>query len=230
MGFDVSQIPSTATVTNNTPDPVVLAGLYTIAASAVGTVIDLTKFTGSTVMGGKTLRQAVWQALVEAHETSTARPVSPVTITATNPNVLPLTAGAYDNRSKAVDAILAPRPGMPGNNGGMIVANSRNANSYVLLTLNKGAYRAHAAPALTAADLLCTFAQNGGVATNTVIASVQTAAGGALAGGESVIRVNLTVTGVPSGVEGITLTPKATMVDVEGKPFDPSTAVALLLV
>lgn len=228
MGFDVSQIPSTATVTNNSGAPISLNGFDTIAADAAGLVIDLDLYTGSSQIGGRSIRQQVWQAIVEAAEVTTERPVAPLTLSATNPNVLPLGAAAYDNRTVAVDETTAPRPGMPGYNGPRLVEVNRRYNTYVLLTFDKGVYHAGGTAAV-AGDFVATFAKNGGVATNTTIASVQTTAGGALAGGETTIRVNLTVTGAPDGKETVTIGPDNTLVTADGIALDPSIDVTFNL-
>ena len=67
--------------------------------------------------------------------------------------------------------------------------------------------------ALEATDFTLTFAQNSGSATAASISSVKQndntaeASATALAGGETVIRIFLSITGTPSGVETITMTP-----------------------
>jgi len=67
--------------------------------------------------------------------------------------------------------------------------------------------------ALTASKLALTFTQNGGGASNVTISSVKQANGAAeescfaLAGGATIVRVFLTITGTPSGVETIEIKP-----------------------
>ena len=60
--------------------------------------------------------------------------------------------------------------------------------------------------ALEITDFTLTFVQNGGSATGSSISSVTKTNNMALVGGESVIRVNLNITGQPNGVETIEIT------------------------
>ena len=230
MAYDSSQLPSTITVTNNdAANPVDLAGFYSIPAGATNLVIDLTLFSAAPLLGKFNIRRQVWQALVETARITTPRGTPVLTIVSTSPNVLPLTATAYDNKYPTADAVLAPRSGMPGYQGPRIVDASRVANDYVLLTFDQPVYHV-GGTAVVAGDLSIAFAVNGGSASNVTIASVQTAAGGALAGGEKVIRVNLTVTGSPTGVGVLTVVPGATLVTSAGVSVDPGSAVSYSLI
>lgn len=81
-------------------------------------------------------------------------------------------------------------------------------NTYIDIVFSEGVYgAADGATALTAGKLALTFTQNGGTATNTVISSVKKTDGTALTGGESTVRVFLTVTGTPNGLETIEIKP-----------------------
>ena len=81
-------------------------------------------------------------------------------------------------------------------------------NAYIDVVFSEGVYNSDAGSgALEASDLALTFTQNGGTATSVAIASITQTGGGGLAGGETTIRVNLTVTGTPSGVETIEIKP-----------------------
>lgn len=87
-------------------------------------------------------------------------------------------------------------------------------NAYLDVTFSEGVYGASdGATALTAAKLALTFTQNGGTATNAAISSVKQndntveGSASALAGGETTVRVFLTVMGTPSGVETIEVKP-----------------------
>ncbi|SVC22583.1 uncharacterized protein METZ01_LOCUS275437, partial [marine metagenome] len=87
-------------------------------------------------------------------------------------------------------------------------------NSYIDLTMSSAVYNTTGGSgALEAADFTLTFAQNSGSATAASISSVKQndntaeASATALAGGETVIRFFLSITGTPSGVETITITP-----------------------
>lgn len=87
------------------------------------------------------------------------------------------------------------------------------SNAFIDLTFDSGVYNSATGGALTASDLSLVFNQNGGVATNTTISSVKQndsateGSASALAGGESTIRVFLSVTGTPNGNEQITIGP-----------------------
>ncbi|MDP4092738.1 MAG: S-layer homology domain-containing protein [Bacillota bacterium] len=80
-------------------------------------------------------------------------------------------------------------------------------NSYIDITFNEGVY------GITAGDFNLIFTKGSGIATNVTISSVKknnnTAEGSALAlaGGETTIRVFLTVTGTPNGLEKIEIKP-----------------------
>ena len=87
-------------------------------------------------------------------------------------------------------------------------------NSYADITLSAGGFDTNGGSgAIEASDLALTFSRNLGIATNTVISSIKknnnTSEGsaGALTGGETVLRLFLTVTGTPVGIESITLKP-----------------------
>ncbi|MDD5503118.1 MAG: Ig-like domain-containing protein, partial [Candidatus Thermoplasmatota archaeon] len=82
-------------------------------------------------------------------------------------------------------------------------------NVYIDVVFSEGVYgAADGTTAPTAANLLLTFTANGGSATAASISSVKKNDGTtALAGGETTIRVFLTVTGVPSGVETVEIKP-----------------------
>ena len=87
-------------------------------------------------------------------------------------------------------------------------------NSYVDVTISAGAYNTNGGSgALEASDFALTFAQNGGTATAAAISSIKkndnTAEGSAtaLSGGETVIRMFLSITGTPTGVESILIKP-----------------------
>ncbi|GBF32082.1 surface adhesion protein [Desulfocucumis palustris] len=93
-------------------------------------------------------------------------------------------------------------------------ASLASTNAYIDVTFDEGVYGAtDGATALTAAKLALTFTRNGGTATNAVISSVKQndniaeGPASALAGGETTVRVFLTMTGTPSGVETIEVKP-----------------------
>lgn len=90
-------------------------------------------------------------------------------------------------------------------------------NSYVDLTFSEGVYgSADGVSELTASDLSLVFTKNLGTAVGASISSVKkqdsTAEGTAspLTGGETMVRVFLSITGTPSGLETIKITPANT--------------------
>ncbi len=80
-------------------------------------------------------------------------------------------------------------------------------NTYVDVLFNEGVYVSDGVSPILAADLSIDFQQNGGTATDTTIASINKTDTTALTGGESIVRVNLTVTGTPNGQETIQISP-----------------------
>ena len=106
-----------------------------------------------------------------------------------------------------------------------------SSNAYVDITFSEGIYGdADAATPIAPDDLALTLSKSG--AQNVVIASVKKndaareAAAGALTGGETVIRVFLTVTGVPNGTDAIDIKPAdaASIYDQAGNAAEESAA------
>jgi parallel beta-helix repeat protein len=88
--------------------------------------------------------------------------------------------------------------------GGVLAAD----NGYVDVSFSEGVYNtAGGSGALEVSDFSIGFTQNGGNATGASISSLSNTSGGALVGGEAVIRVHLSITGTPSGVETVEITP-----------------------
>lgn len=87
--------------------------------------------------------------------------------------------------------------------GGVIAPN----NSYLQVSFSEGVYTSLSGGAITPADFSVTFVQGSGSATAAAISSITTTSGGALIGGESVVRFNLTITGSPNGGETIEIKP-----------------------
>ena len=82
------------------------------------------------------------------------------------------------------------------------------SNLFVDVTFTEGMYtNVLGTGSVAVGDFSVVFAQNGGTATNASVLSVTNTTGGALVGGEATIRLNLTIVGLPSGVETITITP-----------------------
>lgn len=81
-------------------------------------------------------------------------------------------------------------------------------NRFIIINFDPNVYGT-GGTALQANDLQLIFAQNAGTATAASIASITQTDGTALAGGENAVKVNLTITGDPSGVETIEIKPAA---------------------
>ena len=105
-------------------------------------------------------------------------------------------------------------------------------NTYVDILMSEGVYNTSGGTGgLEATDFSLTFTQNAGDATNASIATVTRTDGGALTGGETTIRANLTITGTPSGVETVEIKAVATSIyDASGNAMlDTQTTGALTL-
>ena len=96
-----------------------------------------------------------------------------------------------------------------------IVSSSLSSNNnYLDITISEAVYNSNAGSgALELTDFTLAFAQNSGSATGVAISSIKkndnTSENGAgsLSGGETIIRVFLSISGTPSGVETITIIP-----------------------
>ena len=81
-------------------------------------------------------------------------------------------------------------------------------NTYIDVVLSSAGYGADdGSTALALADFTVTFAQSGGTATAWTAATATQVGGGALAGGETTVRINGAVTGTADGNETVTVTP-----------------------
>ncbi len=81
-------------------------------------------------------------------------------------------------------------------------------NDYIDITFSEGVYNTDTGTgALSVSDFTLLFSQNGGDATGVVMTDITKTGGGPLTGGESVIRIHITVTGVSSGDETVEFTP-----------------------
>ncbi len=86
-------------------------------------------------------------------------------------------------------------------------------NSYVDIVMSEGVYNTSGGSgALETTDFALTFTQNGGNATAASISAVTKTDGNPLAGGETTVRANLSVTGTPSGAETVEIKPVATSI------------------
>ncbi|SVB24222.1 uncharacterized protein METZ01_LOCUS177076, partial [marine metagenome] len=81
-------------------------------------------------------------------------------------------------------------------------------NSYVLIEISEAVYNStNGSGALDILDFKLVFNQNNGTASSVAISGINKEGGGALTGGETVIRLGLQVTGKPSGVETVAFYP-----------------------
>lgn len=81
------------------------------------------------------------------------------------------------------------------------------SNSYIDLQVSEGIYTDAGISPVVISDWTVTFASNGGGATGITVTSITKNTNGALIGGETIIRFNLSVTGTPTGVETISIRP-----------------------
>jgi len=106
-----------------------------------------------------------------------------------------------------------------------------NSNSYVDVTFSEGVYgNVGATLPVEVADFDLVFTANGGEATNAVITSVTKVDTNALVGGETVIRVNITITGVATGTETINIQVESgtSIFDSFGNPANASEATGVI--
>lgn len=89
----------------------------------------------------------------------------------------------------------------------LIAYDADPTNRFVKVSFTAGVYSSSDDAGVKVSDFTIVFAQNGGTATAASISSVKTISNTDLVGGESIIRVNLSFTGSPSGVESVTIKP-----------------------
>jgi len=81
-------------------------------------------------------------------------------------------------------------------------------NSYVDVTFSEGVYGSDGSSALTAGDLTATATQNGGAVSSATVSTLTKTDGSGLVGGETTVRVHLSLTGTPAdGVESVEIQP-----------------------
>jgi hypothetical protein len=111
-----------------------------------------------------------------------------------------------------------------------VSASLASNNGYFDVSFNEPVYTGSGGSgALVPGDLKIAFSQNGGSASGAVITSLTQADGTtALAGGETDIRVYLSVSGTPSGVETVAVIPfsGASLYDQSGNPMDAGESTA----
>jgi hypothetical protein len=217
----VATIPTSVTVLNLQTTRVDFAGLGAVPGSGTVTY-DMTKLSGNGIEPNSSPKSRLWHAIAHSHLKGT------VSVTSTTPSIS-ITSGVdgLEFGTIAADANVL-RPGMPDYRedgaGPLLVSLVVEANDvYADLTFTEGVYHAADKTKLVAADLNLVFTKGGGTATGCAIASVKKPNGAtaavatALTGGESVIRVFLTVTGTANGQETLTINSVASAVsDAKG--------------
>ncbi|PCJ60544.1 MAG: hypothetical protein COA79_08200 [Planctomycetota bacterium] len=104
-------------------------------------------------------------------------------------------------------------------------------NTYVDVTFTEGIYTTNGAGPITAAGFSVTFNQNGGIATGVTITGVQKTDGSPLAGGETIVRVLIQVTGAALGIETVDIVGvPSSASDLAGNPSAASSTGFLTLV
>jgi hypothetical protein len=93
-------------------------------------------------------------------------------------------------------------------------------NLWLDVTFSEPVYGGGGSGAVPLGAFSLTFAQNAGSATGATITSISKDDSSALAGGETVVRFHLDITGIPSGLETIkiTITTAASVCDLAGNP------------
>lgn len=80
-------------------------------------------------------------------------------------------------------------------------------NSYVDVTFDQGVYTTSGFGAVVPSDWSTTVTQNGGLTSAVTISSITKTNGNAATGGETQLRFNLSLTGLPTGQESFTIAP-----------------------
>jgi len=98
-----------------------------------------------------------------------------------------------------------------------------DGNTYIDVKFSEGVFTASKG-ALTSSDFQLNFTRNNGDATSVSILSLKKPDGGDLTGGENAIRVNLDITGIPTGNETIEVVPAdgTSIFDLAGNAVDSS--------
>ncbi|MBN8524507.1 MAG: hypothetical protein J0M02_04115 [Planctomycetes bacterium] len=151
---------------------------YTVAAGQNSSDLDYTA-TSALALAGGTVRDAALNAAV-------------LTLPA------PGAAGSLGGGKAIVIDTLVPSI-----TGGSLAA----SNATIDVSFSEGVYTTAGSGALTTADFALLFAQNGGDATAVSISGISAVGGGALAGGETTVRLTLAITGTPNGLETIEIRP-----------------------
>ncbi len=225
----LGSVPASVIVNNLLASDVWVAGVFKVPASASSVSIDLTKFTYKDKNTGIVLKQVVFQAIADLVNSGAFSFADATTLGGSDD----LSSGAV--AAEAKNLLRAGIPGfIPAGGGalpGITGATVGPASAYIDITFSDGVWRdaANSLP-LTTAQLARTFAQNsggGGTATAAAIASVTKVPSGALVGGETAIRVNLTITGTVHGEETVAIAP-ANGTSIYGSKQNSAAGLAML--
>ncbi|KAB7513532.1 PGF-pre-PGF domain-containing protein (plasmid) [Halosegnis rubeus] len=106
--------------------------------------------------------------------------------------------------SSATKTVLSMDGVVPSISGSSLASD----NGHVDVTFSEGVFQSDSSSALTAGDLTATVTQNGGTVSSASVSSLTKTDGSALAGGETTIRAQLSLTGTPAdGVESVAIQP-----------------------
>jgi hypothetical protein len=198
-----NQIPNSVTITNDGPVYLDLDGLAGLEAGEQKT-IDISKY-AENGPEGYSWKSKLWMAISGAVLSGEA------TLDSSTPSV---TIGAIDEIGYGEETVdpNRVREGLPAYIAGPVIVGAAvpAGSAYIDLFFNKGVYQADGDP-VAAGDLSIAFEQALGTATDAAILSVKQnddadeGDASALAGGETTIRVFLTITGTVGGGEKVTL-------------------------
>ena len=185
------------------------------AGGATGASISsLTNTSGGALAGGESTIRAM---LSVAPSSSSATGVETVALTpasgssiydrAGNPSLVTATTGPTNLNNLTLPRIQSATVSL--------------TNAYVDVTFSAGVYETKPTP-VAGGDFTLNLVQNGSAAGPVTIASATTTAGSALSGGETTVRLNLTVIGTPTGVETVEIKPVngSTIHDGSGNAMD----------
>lgn len=232
MARALDTIPTSIQLDNALTEPLV-AGAVRIPAGASNLAIDLSKLGGEPSGGapvGPSEREQVWNAI--ASNSKARNSGLPITVDSTTPSV---TLGADDWAVPGAQPVVTadtfvrnagsgiPLPAITG-----ISILGTGTTQDVIVTFNTPIRKANGT-AIGTGDITLAFAQNGGAATNAVIASLTKIDGAtALDVNDTVVRINLTITGTPNGLERLTVTQTTNVYNQAGQNNNAQTAVVLM--
>lgn len=209
MPRPLTQLPNTVTLDNATTNVVVLGGYTKLTASEQNKVIDLTKFSNKQIAGVPSEREKVWNAIAGAVAQGS------LTIDSTSPALSPAFSyatvdGPLFGAKTTQENVL--RPGLPDYTADTVRPSITGAvvgagTLFIDVTFSEGIYKStNPAGPVTASDFVLTFIDGAGTLTNVVLSGTATqVGGGALVGGETVIRLGLTPTGTAHATDQVSI-------------------------